>query len=419
METLRALRRERRRVGQRRLAVLLCALITTLLKLRIAATTAGTHDVSRFGLFAKLVHQMGPIAIYGTNFHKVFYNHPPLIGWFLVATNAIRTLGPSNRFLIRVPSSLSDVVTAWLIFELVRRGRSLNQATVAGLVVALSPVLLVISGFHGNTDPVFVMFILLSAYLVIRERPFSAGASAAIAVSIKIVPVVALPSLAIALWTNRRNLVRAAAGFLVVFVPLWAPVVARQWSGFKSSVLEYGGLNPKKTPWGFVDVARHLHQQELVDLMVGPGRFAAVAISALVPAYFVLKRRDLVAVGVGLSLALMLLMTTTFGTQYTAWAAAAALLLDVWGGLAYNLLCGLFLAVVYTHWANGFPWDSATPYALTTGQERLGWIVWIVLLTCVVLGIRRLYLESRSGTDTLDDTLDLECDDARLTELVV
>ena len=51
--------------------------------------------------------------------------------------------------------------------------------------MAVSPVLFVISGFHGNTDPVFVMFALLSVYLLSdRRAPALAGLSIAIALSV-------------------------------------------------------------------------------------------------------------------------------------------------------------------------------------------------------------------------------------------
>jgi hypothetical protein len=91
-------------------------------------------------------------------------------------------------------------VTAYLVLEFVRRARSLREATAAGLVFALSPVMFIISGFHGNTDPVFVMFILLSAYLLtVKDRPALAGASAALACSVKLVPIVPLPALIVAI----------------------------------------------------------------------------------------------------------------------------------------------------------------------------------------------------------------------------
>jgi hypothetical protein len=94
---------------------------------------------------------------------------------------------------------------------------------------------------------------------------------------------------------------------------------------------------------------------------------------------------------VGLSLALFLLLTTNFGTQYLAWAAAAVLLLDLWAGLAYNLSAGVLLVVTYTYWTHGFPWNQAFSKPFTPSQERLGWLTWTVLLAAVALGIRRLW----------------------------
>ncbi len=386
------------RVTRCRLDVFACALVTVIAKLRIAATTEGTNDITHWRFFASSVQKLGPIGIYATHY-RVPFNHPPLIGWFLVACNAISSHGPSLRFLIRVPATISDVATAFLVFELVRRFRSLAEATAAAVAVALSPVLFVISGFHGNTDPVFVLFILLSAYLVVRDRPFWAGVSAAASLSIKLVPVVSLPVIVAALVRDRRRLIAATRGFLVVLLPLWGPVVVRQWTGFKRNVLDYKGLLPKDGRWGIVDFARHAHDAGLVDHLIGPGRFAALAISALVPALLVFKRPDAVAAGVALSLTTFLLLTTNFGTQYIAWAAASVLLLDVWAGAIYNLIAGVFLVIVYTHWTDGFPWYQARARQLTLSQEQLGWLVWTVLLACVVLGIRRLWRWSEPPPD--------------------
>jgi hypothetical protein len=378
------------RVGQHRLLVLVCAMVTTIAKLRLAGTTEGTNDIGHWRFFASSVHDLGAIGIYSSRF-PVPFNHPPLISWWLAGVNAVSAHGLSLRFLIRVPASVADIATALIVFELIRHRRSLNEAAVAGVVVAFTPVLFVISGFHGNTDPVFVMFALLSAYLVVRDRPFGAGVSAAIALSIKLVPVVALPVIAAALLRDRRRLRAATIGFLAVLVPLWGPVVALQWSGFKRNVLDYEGLHPQESRWGIVDFARHTHLPGFVDFLVGPGRGFALAIAAFVPAYLVLRRRGGVAAGVGLSLALFLLLTTNFGMQYLAWAAASVLLLDVWVGTAFNVSAGVLVIVTYTHWTNGFPWDQALAQQLTASQERLGWLSWTVLLVCVVLGVRRLW----------------------------
>jgi len=190
------------------------------------------------------------------------YNHPPLIGWMLVVINDLVSHRFNFPFLIRVPASVADVVTTLLIFELLRVRRSLREATAAALLVACSPVLFIISGFHGNTDPVFVMFTLLSVYLLIN-RPWPAlpwvssalaGVAFAVAVSVKLVPIVVLPTLLLlAARLGRRQLASFVVGSGAVMLPLWGPVVLRQWQPFRTDVLGYAGIATRQ--WGPVEFA--------------------------------------------------------------------------------------------------------------------------------------------------------------------
>ena len=130
-----------------------------------------------WGAFAQGVRRFGPVGIYGHDFRVPVYNHGPLAGWMLEAINWLLDRGiTSFQFLIRVPACLADFVTALLVFELVRVVRPAREAAIAAVLVVCSPVLFVISGFHGNTDPVFVMFALLSVYLlIVRGWALAAG----------------------------------------------------------------------------------------------------------------------------------------------------------------------------------------------------------------------------------------------------
>ena len=162
--------------------MIIVAVAAAALKLYIAATTIGSNDVPNFFEFAEGVREFGPIGIYGHQFvlgAHVFpvYNHPPLIGWLLATINWLTDhTALSFQFLIRVPASLADIVTTILVFELVRIRRSLNEATASAVMVACSPALIIVSGYHGNTDPVFIMFTFLSFYLLVQNRSaFVAG----------------------------------------------------------------------------------------------------------------------------------------------------------------------------------------------------------------------------------------------------
>src|SRR5689334_5716599 len=166
----------------------------------LAWTTYGTADVLIFSTFAATVREVGPVHIYGLAEAGLnVYNHPPLVGWWLVAVNWLTDLGLPFSFAIRLPAILAHAATVPLVYAVLRRRTPHSVALASALLVAASPVLVILSGFHGNNDPVVALFTILSVYLLVdRRAPVWAGAAFSVAVSIKIVPVIALPLLLVA-----------------------------------------------------------------------------------------------------------------------------------------------------------------------------------------------------------------------------
>lgn len=379
-----------------RCVVLGAALAALAWKLDLAASTRGQGDVYTFAAFARATSRFGPIGIYG---HKIVengrpfavYNHPPAIGWMLLFFNWLVGHGYSFRFLIRLPASLADVVSTMLVFELVRSRRSLAQATVAGVLVAISPVLVVVSGFHGNTDPVFVMFSLLSLYfLVMRPWGVLAGISFAMAISVKIIPIVTLPVLLLVAWrAGRKRLVQFLVGSGAVLLVLWLPVVIERWRPFARDVLGYKGFAGK---WGIVEFATVLGaSQHILDLMEGPGRLPLLLLSCGLPLYVAWKRPASAIPAFGLSLVLVLLLSTgSSGGRYFAWAVAAAFLVDVPLAAVFDIAGGILIVIVYNRWNGGFPWDFAVASPWTHGEAVFGAFVWFALLAVAIRGVLEL-----------------------------
>jgi len=50
-----------------------------------------------------------------------------------------------------------------------------------------------ISGFHGNTDPVMVMFLFIASVMLFREKPALCGLFLALSCQIKIIPLLLFP----------------------------------------------------------------------------------------------------------------------------------------------------------------------------------------------------------------------------------
>jgi glycosyltransferase involved in cell wall biosynthesis len=378
-------------LGRLRLAVVLVAVIATAVKVYLAKTTIGSNDVGFFSQFAEGIRQFGPVEIYGKKLSSLPYNHAPLSGWLLVAINWLTDNTPlSLRFLIKLPAILADLISAVLVFEIVRRSRSVIEAAAAGIALSLSPILLVISGFHGNTDPVFVMFGLLSLYLLVSGRSsVLAGAAFAASLSIKIVPIVLLPVLLLIAW---RAGPRKFAGYLlgsgVVLAVLWGPVVLTNWVAYRTNVLEYGGIDRRQ--WGIVQFAHWLDiPAPWVAALVGPGRFLVVVVAALLPLLLAWRRPEASTRAAGLTLVIFLLLSTASATQYLAWAAAAVFLVSFWAGLAYNLVGGAFLIYAYDRWNGGVPpwrWNVANVTDWTGREVRFAAVVWLTLLAVAIVG---------------------------------
>jgi uncharacterized membrane protein len=381
-------------VGRARLVVVAVAALATFLKLEIAARTFGTNDVGYWGAFAQAVRRFGPVGIYGHHLRlPVQYNHGALAGWMLLGINWVLDHHVlSFPFLIRVPACLADFATALLVFELVRLVRPVREAAIAALLVVCSPVLFVISGFHGNTDPVFVMFALLSVYLlVVRKSALAAGVAFGIAASIKLVPVVLLPVLLVVLFRlGWRRLAAFAGGGAIVFLLLWVPVIAGRWHGFRAQVLEYNGSALRQ--WGLPQFLIWAHLPGAGAWLAGPARFGLLLASGLAAAAVAWWRPAALLPAVGMSFVLFLLLSPAFGMQYLAWPLAAAYLIDTRLATGFNVVASVFVLVVYDHWTNELPWHwySAWAVPFVSRELVLMTFTWVFLALLGAVALRSL-----------------------------
>ncbi len=374
-----------------RLVILSFAVPILILKLIFAATTYGTNDIFHWGDFSQGVRSAGPVGIYGLTFAGSFYNHPPLIGYFLWLVNGIGDLGIPYRFTIRAVASLADVASALVLFELLRSRRSLAVATTAAVLLAISPVLVVISGFHGNTDPVFALLTLLSAYLLVdRRNPAVSGIAIALAVGIKIIPFVVIPALLIyAVRQSRRSAAGFIAGFAVTFAVTWGPALFGQFRAVRLDVIGYGGLG--YSWWGVMQFGHWLGDPAWVAVVAGPGRTVLVGICALVPAVAVWRRPGVILPAVAWSLIVFLALATAFGTQYLVWPLAACYLISVSLATVYSFSAGLILVDIYTRWSGGLPWYRASASEFTGAEKLLLLVPWTTLVLIAVQASRVIF----------------------------
>lgn len=374
-------------LGKRRdrTVVLIVGLACLVAKTYIAAITFGTNDVRSWMNFAEAINKVGPIRVYGYPFPHDLYNHPPLVGYLLMALNYVSRVGLPLKLTLRSCSSLADVATALIVYELVRRRRSPREAVASGILVAASPILFIVSGFHGNTDPIFVMLCLLGLFLLVdRSCPLQAGLIMAMSVSIKLVPVLVIPSM-LAYAYRRGMFVRFATGLVGLTSLIWVPALIVEWTPIRHNVLGYTGIGVRW--WGIPQFASWAGWSGAGNVMAARGSLLLVAVIAGTAAVATLRKPSLVVEAGASTLCCFLLLSPASGTQYLVWAMAPAYLIGFARATAFNLSGGAWLFSIYTRWSGGFPWNVANGSPPTTDQRLFGCVVWVALLTVVLRGI--------------------------------
>ena len=249
-------------------------------------------------------------------------------------------------------------------------------------MVACSPALIIVSGYHGNTDPVFIMFTFVSFYLLFRTRSaFLAGLAFALAMSVKIVPDrgaagAAAPRCALGAEAPSREFLvgqrRRVRDPLATGVRAAVDAVQDRRARLQGLYRASGGSSSSRPSLGF---SRHSVQtlQDSGRLTVAGARGRCSRSSSR------WRRKDATIPAFGLSLVLVLLLSTATVGRYTVWAVAAAFLINFWAAAIYDIAVRRAPARrLFDRWSHGPPWDwdkaSATPW--THHEVFLAGVVW-------------------------------------------
>jgi hypothetical protein len=366
------------------------------LRLFFAATTYGTNDIRYWTTFARGALAQGPIDIYSIDFTSPVwdagtfttpvYNHGPLTSWLLYGLAHLAQSGVPLALLLRGVASVADVLTAVLVFLLVRRLRGDYEAVAAAGLASLAPVSLTVAGFHGNTDPILVLLSVAAVWLVANRRAgLCAGVAIGLAISVKVVPIVMVPVLAVACWRlGRPVLWRFLAGGSGVFLVLWVPVLVTNREAFVDHVLAYAGGAPPQ--WGFTELAVVSRMSWTHAAAAGESvRFLVVLVAAGVPALLASARRgrDRLVPLLVTPLPLLLALSTAFGMQYLVWGAAPLLVaLPARKALPYVATASVFAVAVYCCWCSAPPWrwDEGEAIPLPAVLAPLMLLTWMALL---------------------------------------
>ncbi len=353
----------------------------------LALLTVGTNDVLSWRQFMMTIHETDWVQVY----HVIRdYNHPPPMSLYLQLIYPWVAIVPNGfSLLIRLPAIFADVGTALIVFKLGSRLYDGAFGSLAAMVACLSPLLILVSGFHGNTDPVFVFLFLLAAErAIVAKWRFRAGLILGASLGIKIVPVMLFPLFFFWLptWKERVRFFAAVALMAVAIFGYHAyvdfPILSRNVLGYDST----HGV------WGYT--------QWLAPLGLWPTFMRLPAklllIGAITFAVFRHTRgrqgdSKTLLEGIALTFLTFLVFSPGFGIQYLVWFAVPALFLRMPREAArFHFWSGLLAFSAYNHWCHGEPILSlAGSVRWNPWEMLLCFILWAGLIQWLVRFSRR------------------------------
>ena len=378
------------------------ALVAMTLKLAIAYNTIGTNDAVFFYGFAKVLSEHG---LQWTYEHSRYFNHPPLTAYYLRSIFALteqrwcQDLGIHFPFLLRLPGIIADFLVVLILLQF--RKIDIRIPTWALALFALSPVSLMVSGFHGNTDPVMILFLVCAVWMCLCNQPIFAGLFFALSCQIKIVPLLLLPAFVFYWFSQKRIRGFLITGALTTLV-LWSEPLLKFPVLFAKNVLAYGsywGI------WGITYLFRATGLPEFSRLSffdLEPAQNIIMTILKLIVVcaaiWIAWQHRHARGRAFVESLAYTWLIFFVFAPgvcpQYLIWLAPFILILSPTFYTAVTIASSVFLFAFYNITSGGLPWRVAL--AMDDSQQH--WTAWsLVPWIVIIAGSIALWCKTRDG----------------------
>src|SRR5258708_5629479 len=173
------------------------ATLATLIKLWLAWKTQGTLDIPAYQDHLNKLREYGAAAY---NLPGIFWNPlnvPPFAINLVRGAEFLATrTGVPFRFWFRLPAIFADAGSIWIVWQIAMRSPQLKIDFRLLLLMAICPASIMISGIHGNLDPLMIFGGLLSLFLLTQKgSTWLAGLVFGMALNIKVVPLIFAPTI--------------------------------------------------------------------------------------------------------------------------------------------------------------------------------------------------------------------------------
>ena len=371
--------------------LLLTSVLALLAKCSMAFFTYGTLDVTTFRNDVAVAKSEGVTVLYREGIHYLvhgqpyaaqIFSHPPSMIHVLRLWDLLEgSSGLPLQFWMRFFCALADFGTVLVVWRLslLKPGFMIDRKAL--ILMAACPISIMVSGFHGNTDPIMMFFLVASVYFVEADKPAIAGLFFGLAACVKIVPILFALCFVLRIGTVRvvvRFAVIGAATFFIAGLPYWAYT-------WREALHVFATYDSR--PWLATLVFRSL------GISAGMHRIVFVLLAIALSIYMNIRpKRVPLFIQVGAVTMLFLAIAPGFAIQYFVWGVPWVVSLGAMNAAIYYAFAGAFLARLYTIWCKGLPWYAADDISSTLGAAGtillvLSWLA--VWYTCFVF-VRRI-----------------------------
>jgi len=354
------------------------------LRLFFIFATPGTLDVDVWKLHTIALENRGLISYYQGG--PLLFNHPPPAAWFVSSLASIATAtGISFAALLRLPFSLFDLASVWLILRLLA---GTPHARLVAAAYWLHPLAIIYSSYHGNTDTSIAFFLLATTLLVSQNKGLLAGIVFGLSLWFKIPGVLVGPVFffALANWGQRARFCLAGAATLLLG---FGNALFSNAKAVIDAVFLYPGLRIHTSSgistWGLSNLFPSVESLPpslrlgFLDVTEAMADYNTVICLAPIFLFAWLRRHErggiAIAASVAGGLSLFYGLTNFWAFQYLAWAVPFWLLSARWFATSASLF-----ATVYIYGA--YAWLCGDVLLLGTWDfiGKPDWPFWLIAL---------------------------------------